>query len=79
MTMNTFDASFHCSYCHERYEFCGCPNDEVDFADGSAVCGECNYIASGLFYFAGDNTGRCAYCHNGKRASYNTYAEPDWF
>lgn len=73
--MNKFDESFFCPFCHERFEFCGCPNDEVDFADSSAVCAVCDHIVGGLFYLNGDPTGRCAHCHNIERSSTFT----DWY
>jgi hypothetical protein len=74
---SAWDISTHCADCGVQYVYCGCPADEIDFAEGSAVCGECDYITRGLFYFAGDSTGRCDYCHNNKRTmTWNSY--PDW-
>lgn len=79
MNMNTFDASFHCSSCSERYEFCGCPNDEADLVDTFAVCAVCDHSVRGLFYLNGDSTGRCAHCHNANRMVGVSTTEADWF
>lgn len=43
------------------------------------VCDECGYDTISLFYFAGDNSGRCDYCHNNKRVVGVSTSEGDWF
>ena len=79
MSMNKFDASFHCPFCSERYEYCGCQNEDSAPLYAMLPCGDCGFEGHALAYFAGDNTGRCAYCHNNKRVVGVSTSEADWF
>ena len=76
--VSLWDTSTHCAECGVQYIYCGCPNEDSGFTAG-LPCGDCGFVGHALAYFAGDNTGRCAYCHNNARVVGVSTSEGDWF